>query len=153
MLELPHTVVGAAIAIKVGNPALALPLALASHFVLDLIPHWNPHLNKELKAHGKITNKSKIIIVLDVITSLFAGFYIASTALPNETRFLTILIGGFLGALPDVVEGPYFFFGWKHPYIQKLIQLQSSLQFNIPMIPGLATQVLILLATFWWIFG
>jgi hypothetical protein len=54
VLETPHVVVGAAIATKVANPALAIPLAFASHFVLEKIPHWNPHLNTELKKFGRL---------------------------------------------------------------------------------------------------
>ncbi len=35
-----HAVTGALIAGAVGNPFLAIPLAFASHFVLDAIPHF-----------------------------------------------------------------------------------------------------------------
>lgn len=34
-----HLLVGAAIASKISNPILALPLAFLSHYFLDLIPH------------------------------------------------------------------------------------------------------------------
>lgn len=40
MLALNHAATGAIIALKVGNPVLALPLAFASHFVLDTFPHF-----------------------------------------------------------------------------------------------------------------
>lgn len=152
MIELPHAVVGAAIATKVANPALALPLALASHFVLDLLPHWNPHLNREMKIHGKITSRTTAIVIADAIISLVAGSYIASMALPDITRFITILAGSFFAVLPDVIEGPYFFFGWKNPLITWLIKFQSSMQFNTSFIPGVLTQVAILAATIWWLF-
>ena len=49
MLETPHVAVGAAIAASIPNPLIAIPLAFASHFALELVPHWNPHLNTELK--------------------------------------------------------------------------------------------------------
>lgn len=153
MIELPHAVVGAAIATKVANPALALPLALASHFVLDLLPHWNPHLNREMKSHGKITSRTTAIIIADVILSLVAGFYIASQALPDTGRFITIVAGAFMAALPDIIEGPYFFFGWKNQWIQRLIKFQSSMQFNTSFIPGVLTQVAVLAAALWWTFG
>lgn len=141
---------GAAIAIKIGNPALALPLALASHFVLDLLPHWNPHLNREIKKYGRVTRRTTIIIIADVVASLVAGFYIASTALPNRELFITVLLGAFFAVLPDVVEAPYFFFRWKNPLIIKLAKFQSSLQVNVPFLPGLVSQILIISAAFWW---
>jgi len=39
MLYTPHFLVGAAILKYIPNPVVGLPLALASHIALDLIPH------------------------------------------------------------------------------------------------------------------
>lgn len=153
MIELPHTVVGAAIAAKVGNPALALPLALASHFVLDLLPHWNPHLNQEIAKYGKVTLKTRAVIFFDVLISLVAGFAIASTVLPNTQHFIIIILGAFMGVLPDVAEAPYFFFKSKNNLLKRLIKFQSTMQFNVPFIPGVISQVLLVAATLWWIWG
>ena len=36
-----HALTGALIGLSVSNPALALPLAFLSHFVLDVIPHYD----------------------------------------------------------------------------------------------------------------
>lgn len=151
MLELPHAVIGATIAAKVGNPALALPLALASHFVLDMVPHWNPHLNTELREKGKISKKSTLIIFLDVLLSIISVAYISSQFLPNQEKFYYILLGGFIGILPDVLEAPYFFLNWKYPYVDKLLKFQKSIQNDVPVFWGLATQVIIVATAFWWL--
>lgn len=151
MIELPHTIVGAAIATKIGNPALALPIALLSHFVLDLTPHWNPHLNKEIKEYGHVTKRTTVIIVGDVVLSLISGFYLASLALPDVNKFLIILAGCFLAVLPDVAEGPHFFLGQRWRPVKRLVEFQSKLQFNVPLIPGLLSQVLVIAAALWWI--
>src|SRR3970282_1079005 len=95
VLETPHVIVGAAIATKVVHPALAIPLAFASHFVLEKVPHWNPHLNTEKKKFGKITKKSTIIVVIDTLTSILAGGYIASRVLPDWPYAVTILLASF----------------------------------------------------------
>ena len=153
MLELPHVVVGAAIATKIGNPALALPLALSSHFVLDVLPHWNPHLNRELKEKGRIGLKTTMFIVVDVIASLAAGFFIASQVLPDVTHFWVVIAASFLAVAPDVVEGPHFFLRWRYPFVEKLIKFQKSIQNDAPPLLGLLTQVLIMGAAFWWIFS
>lgn len=151
MLELPHAVVGAAIAYKVGNPALALPLSFLSHFALDLIPHWNPHLNCEMKQYGHITKRTRWIIAADVVVSLVAGGYIASLAYPDAKREVIILLGAFMGVLPDVAEAPFFFFKSKSGFFKKLISFQSKIQFDAPFWPGVVSQILLLAATFWWI--
>src|SRR5262245_50011848 len=41
MTGINHVLTGAAIGLAVQNPWLAAPLALASHFVLDAIPHFD----------------------------------------------------------------------------------------------------------------
>ena len=39
MILTPHLLLGAAIASRISNPFLALPLAFLSHFLLDVLPH------------------------------------------------------------------------------------------------------------------
>lgn len=151
MIELPHTVVGAAIAVKVGNPALAIPLALASHFVLEVVPHWNPHLYTETKKYGRVTPASTLFVAVDVLASLAAGFFIASQLLPDTRHFWTVIAASFAAVLPDVVEAPWFFLNFKHPLLERWILIQRSIQFNAKPVPGILTQLLILAAALWWI--
>lgn len=151
MIELPHTIVGAAIAIKIGNPALALPLALTSHFVLDLVPHWNPHLNREKKQFGRVSARTTRVVAADTFLSLAVGIYMASRVLPDVGHFITVLLGAFFAVLPDVLEGPYFFFGWNIPMIKRLVAFQTSIQLNVSFIPGLISQLIIIGAALWWI--
>ena len=109
MLETPHVIVGAAIATKVVHPALAIPLAFGSHFILEKIPHWNPHLNTETEKYGHPTKNTTYIVIMDSTMALLSGTFLAYRALPNTPLFLTILVSSFVAALPDLVEGPYFF--------------------------------------------
>lgn len=150
MLETPHVIVGAAIAKKIPNPLVSLPLALASHFVLDKIPHWNPHLNTETKKYGHITKKSTAIIALDLASSFVSVFYIGQTA--NSTnQALYIYLGAIASILPDIVEGPYFFLHYKTKLIEKWIKFQKSIQTDTTLIPGLITQILTIIASLVWI--
>ena len=152
MLETPHVVVAAAIASKVANPALALALALGSHFVLEQVPHWNPHINSEMKKFGKISDFSKKVILTDVILSLIFGFYISSLVLPDKMRALIIVLACFIAVTPDLIEAPYYLKGLKIKFITtKWIPFKKSLQTDANIIPGLLTQVLIILAAFYWI--
>ena len=151
MIETPHVVVGAAIAMKVANPALALPLALGSHFVLDKVPHWNPHLFTETKKFGKPSQRSTFIVAADIITSIIIGISIARLALPDTTAFLTVIAACFLSVLPDIVEGPYFFLNFRPKLIERWIKFQRSFQVNVNFIPGMLTQILTVAASLWWI--
>lgn len=151
MLETPHVVVGAAIATKIVNPFLAIPLAFGSHFLLERVPHWNPHLNTEIKKYGHVTKKSTYIVIGDVFLSLALGGFIASRALPDTGHALTILIASFAAVVPDVMEGPYFFLKMKSNFITKWISFQKSLQVDTTPLPGLLTQLVTIAAVFAWI--
>lgn len=153
VLETPHVVVAAAIATKVANPALAIPLALGSHFILEKVPHWNPHWNTEKKKFGKVTNQTIILVLIDAGIALMAGTYIASLALPNYGLAITVLFASLAGVLPDLIEAPYFFFDKRSKFIDKWILFQKSIQVDTGVIPGLITQTLTIIAAFWWILG
>lgn len=153
MLETPHVIVGAAIAAKVANPVLAIPLAFGSHFLLEKIPHWNPHLNTETEKYGKPTKRSTKIVIVDVALSLTAGFFIASRVLPDIANAATVLVCCFAAALPDIAEGPYFFLGVRNKLIKKWINFQKSIQADADIIPGLLTQFIVILAALYWTLG
>jgi hypothetical protein len=153
VLETPHVVVGAVIATKIGNPYLALPLAFASHFVLEKVPHWNPHLNTEKDTFGKVTNKSFKIVALDSSLALASGLAIASRQLPDLGRFTIILTACLLSILPDLVEAPYFFLNKESKFIKSWIKFQKSLQVDAKPFWGIATQILTISAALLWIYG
>ena len=141
MLELPHTLIGAAIATAIPNPAISLPLTLASHFITDYIPHWNPHLNTELIRDGRISVKSKVIILIDAGLALTLGTYIAT----RSHNFIVVMLACFLAVLPDVAEIPYYFLGLKIGWIEKLIAYQRSHQWNVKPIYGIVSQLIVIL--------
>ncbi len=151
MLETPHTLVGAAIGIKISNPALSLPLALASHFVLDKLPHWNPHLYTEKKENGKISSKSLIIISIDATIALLSGTTIAIKESRDLSHFLIIMAACFLAVLPDVIEFPYFFLNKKCVLMEKWIHFQKSIQNNASPLWGIISQIITIGASIWWI--
>ena len=145
-------VVAAAIASKIPNPLISIPLAFASHFILEKVPHWNPHLNTEKKKYGKPTVQSTYIVVFDTLASLVLGGFIAYQALPDTTHAAVILAACLVSASPDLIEAPYYFLNMKNEFIEKSwIPFKKSLQADTSILPGLATQVATILAAFWWI--
>lgn len=145
MLELPHVLVGAAIATAIPDPRISLPLALASHFITDYIPHWNPHLNTELKTSGEISIRSKIIIMADAGLALTVGTYLAAT----RGNFVIIMLACFLAVAPDVAEIPYYFLGMKVGWIEKLISWQRTHQWNVKPFWGILIQILVIIVSFY----
>jgi len=153
MLELPHTIIGAAIATRIGNPALALPLALASHILLDLIPHWNPSLFTETSKNGRPSSKTTLLVVGDVILSLIAGGWLAFRFWPNIDRVIVVLLACFLAVSWDVIEGFYFFMGYRNRFLERLIGFQVKIQSRAPKLTGLLTQAIVILVGLYFIFA
>lgn len=153
MLETPHVFVGAAIAKAIPNPLLAIPLAFASHFVLEMIPHWNPHLNHETEKFGAPTKKSTAITAIDATTALTSGTFIAYQALPDWGQAATIFFTCFASVLPDVLEGPYFFLKVRSQIIKKWIKFHKSIQADTNFFLGMSTQLLVILASIYWMRG
>lgn len=150
MLETPHVALGATIATKIPNPFISIPLAFSSHFLLERVPHWNPHLNTEIKKYGKVTKQSTLIVIADVVLALSVGFFAASQVLPDTKHAATIIFASLASVLPDVIEGPYFFLNIRTKAIKNWIKFQKSLQNDTTPLPGLATQVATIIASFWW---
>lgn len=151
MLETPHVFIGAAIATKIPNPLIAIPLAFASHFVLEMIPHWNPHLNTEVKLYGRPTGKSTLITAVDSTIALVSGSIIAFQNFPDKSKVILVLASCFFAVLPDLLEAPYFFLHIKSKFTQKWIAIQKRIQNDTSVIPGLITQILILIGVIFWI--
>jgi len=154
MLETPHVALGTAIAMKVGNPYLALPLAFASHFLLDKVPHWNPHTYTEAVNKGKLQNDTVRFALSDIALSAILGVGLASTALPDYTTALIILAGGFLGVMPDVVKYPFFLVkSTRKGLYKKYVDFERSLQVEVGFRMGMFVQLIVTLASIWWFFA
>jgi len=151
MLETPHVAVGAAIAAKIPNPFIAIPLAFASHFVLDAVPHWNPHIVRETRKYGVPTKKSFMIIVIDSTLALVLGSFIAYQALPDTTHAITILAASFASVLPDLIEAPYFFLKTRVNLVKSWVDFHRSLQTHSDTIWGVLTQLTMIGAAILWL--
>ncbi|HEY5549991.1 MAG TPA: hypothetical protein VIK37_02195 [Candidatus Saccharimonadales bacterium] len=97
MTGINHAITGALVAVVIKEPALALPAALLSHFVIDAIPHYD---HRDLMPNPRAY---KTVLVLDAILSVGLIVFLALTL--NESAWL-IIAGGFLGIAPDLMWLP-----------------------------------------------
>ncbi len=120
MLGLNHTTTGALIAITVKEPALAAPLALASHFALDAIPH---HGNDSRYSHGSPGFHPKVSLDGILSAVVLVG---AIMAWPSHAVIISLCV--FLSLLPDFLwplarhvkhSGPLWAFFKFHKIIQR----------------------------------
>jgi hypothetical protein len=154
MLETPHVAVGIAIATKIPNPWISIPLAFASHFVLDKIPHWNPHLYTETQKTGKPSKQSTIIAIADISASLILGSAFAYNAIPNTQMAIVILACSFASVLSDVIKYPYYYFHLRQKWLVTWVKFERSMQVDTKTVFwGVLTQLTTIAASLFWIFS
>jgi hypothetical protein len=110
-----HTIVGTTAASFVtGNPVLGFGLALGSHYVSDMIPHWEYKLRtKSLDPdfEEKITWTDKNLWVDIAKLTVDFGLGIIVSILLFKLYFgvdwLTIIVGIIGGVLPDILQFSY----------------------------------------------
>lgn len=88
-----HAVTGALIGIAIANP-LAIPLAFASHFLLDALPHYG------FPGNNLDSQKIKITLFLDAIMLSFVSLVLLLTS-ANPLLILTCM---FAAISPDVIS-------------------------------------------------
>lgn len=95
MLLTPHVLVGAAIGAEFNHAYIAAPLAAASHFVLDLIPHWDLRIDLE---YEDLERQDILVIIVDLATSAS----LLTLLLYNNPRWEMMMVGAVSAFLPDV---------------------------------------------------
>lgn len=152
MLETPHVAVGAAIASKIPNPLISIPLAFASHFILDKVPHWNPHTYTETEKYGRPKNTSIAIAFIDILIALTLGLFIAYQNISDFPQALNIILCCLASVLPDVLKYPYFLFSkMRKGLTKKWVDFERSIQVDTTFVPGVLTQLTTIAAAIWWI--
>ncbi len=131
MIFTPHIVVGAIIGAKTHNLGLIIILGLLSHFILDMIPHWEYH-SEGIKNYRKIKDFRAFILTLFKITiDGLIGLLIVFTMVElrgsiNARYLLFILIGVFVSVLPDILLGFARIFG-EGKLSEKYIHFHSKI--------------------------
>jgi len=109
MIATNHALTGAAIVLAVKQPALALPLAFLSHFILDAIPHFGIHEDEPVKRNGHWLFKGVVSVdVVLVMAALIAIPLIFSESISGWW----ILLGMLAGVSPDSV--------WIYRFLQEV---------------------------------
>lgn len=143
MTATAHALIGASLAVKITNPYLGIPLAIASHFAADLIPHWDAGTNHKKKSRNRLLAEATLDVLL--------GFALVFLLFGNMVDPLYLWAMVIAAQLPDWVEAPSFMLGWHVPPFSWMDWLGHKLQTRMQLPWGLVTQVvivgLLLLAT------
>lgn len=141
-----HAIIGTVIAAKVGNPALAIPLAFASHFLADALPHWDTGYHRGNKTRNKFFIESGI----DVFVGFLASFVLLQLFFPATNLFYAFFMI-LIAQLPDWLTAPYLFLDLKIPPFSWMYKLQKIFDTHLGMPWGVINQAIIIAAVI--IFG
>ena len=135
MTATAHALIGASLAVKIANPLLGIPLAIASHFLVDLIPHWDAGTN-----HKK---KSQVRLIAEAALDVLLGFSLAFLIFRNQVDLRYLFIMVIAAQLPDWLEAPSFMLGIKIPPFSWMDWIGHKIQSRIQLPWGLLTQIAI----------
>ena len=150
MLLTPHTLVGIAIATLIPNPYISVPVALGSHFLGDLMPHWDffTYTKREERGHGwKLLG-----VVADTVIGTAVGLSLTLYVLwvlKNPGLSLNIFLCGIAAVLPDILTGPSIYVSNPPKLFRLVHNLQSKMQNSAGPLLGNLTQTVVALVAFW----
>lgn len=141
MTATAHALLGTIIAAKVGNPSIALPLAIISHIVTDAIPHWDAATYK----NGKNGHQMFFGSIIDVGLGFVLSYSLLFLLFP-KTNLIYVLILIIASQGLDWITAPYYFFGVKKPPFIWFYQFQKIFHKALDNPWGIITQVGVVLA-------
>jgi hypothetical protein len=144
VLLTPHVAVGIAIGAALPNPVISVPLAFLSHYLLDMVPHWDDVGLGEIEMAHPLNLKTRTfrLILLDALFSISLLLFFLYWSMPDYGVGITIAAGAAAAALPDLFYLPLIFWGKKWRWAIWLARLQAKLQVNskAPLAFGLSIQ-------------
>lgn len=105
MTATAHALIGGAIAASVPDPALGITLSAISHPIADMIPHWDFGCGWK--------KKSKVLLFLQSSADLIFGIVLTFILFGRTTNHLYLFLSIFISESWDLLQAPYWFFGWK----------------------------------------
>jgi hypothetical protein len=117
-----HFVLGGVIGLALhSSPATALAVGVASHFLLDTLPHWDYHL-ASLEGGGSAATKNMRVLSRNFVYDLakisadvligVVGLWLVIRYL-DRAATLAVWLGAIGGVLPDALQFAYFKLRWR----------------------------------------
>lgn len=135
-----HALVATLLVAKITNPYIVLPLALASHFACDIIPHWDPATHRREKTKQALFYEAAIDVTLSIIAS-----YVLYHSILGQSNYILLYVAVFLSQLPDWITAPYLMLNPKNPLVswsKHMYRVQHELNSRVQSpFWGILTQV------------
>jgi len=134
MLVTPHVLFGAAIGSSFDKVYLVAPLSVASHFVLDSIPHLQGFIEVE-----ELEKKDLLIVFADVLIALILVTLVSF----GSPKWELIALGAFCAWVPDIHHIIQVLFGPEK--LRRYTKAHKKFHWDkqMKLLPGIATQILV----------
>ncbi|HEY5153069.1 MAG TPA: hypothetical protein VII55_03770 [Candidatus Saccharimonadales bacterium] len=136
MLTTPHAAAGIAIGAFVGNPLVVIPTTMASHFLLDAVPHW-----QETLAPYNPTRKTYIRVPLDIALAV-AMTILATRWQPHYTG--VIWLGAIFANVPDLDTVTILIPKLRQGIVRKYYDWHCAIQRETASLWGVVPQLLVI---------
>ena len=143
MFMIIHALIGGLFGDYFHSVSLIIILSLLSHFLMDMIPHWDGPFDRALFHSKGEVKVEKIQIVLHFFDLIFSLLIILILYLEFDNSL--IILGGFVSIFPDIIKAGYFTRLRKRKWYMNHLKLHSKIQNEIGWKLGLITQVIILI--------
>lgn len=153
MLGTPHMLLGAAIGKLTRTPCLAAPIAFASHFLLDRMPHMDSH--SLLGIQGPDPTAAEVAMVA---ADVALGIGLTLKAAAEQKESTAILTGATAGVIIDLFDTVPPIDTWfrSAPLTSDISHFHKRIQSDVPQDQwplGLGTQMAVAaisLLVIWW---
>ena len=147
-----HATAGFFVARLVPHPVLGIVAAVASHYLLDAVPHGDSHFGPWLKDLGR-RNRIVAVETLDLGSAALMVTYLVATHPGRPVWYL--VAGAVAGILPDLVWGLRYLLDtwrWNAPVIGWLLHQHDRLHnwghakasYDISFMAGILSQAIVL---------
>lgn len=138
-----HAMLGGLIGLQFNSVLLIIVVALISHFLLDMLPHWGigfdiEHFKEFYEV--KITKQVFFFALFDAFLTIFL-----MTLFYAEVNSKLFIIGATVSLLPDMAGLGYFTRIKNKKNYKRYIKFHSRIQRDANFIFGIFTQIIIFL--------
>src|SRR3989344_8632865 len=132
MLTTPHLLVGAALGAQIGLPILTVPVAGASHFVLD----WVPHLMGIVEVED-LDKKDVFFVLGDVLLGIAILIFLSQ----GNPHWKMLWVGAIAAVLPDFHHLAQVLFGPDALKRYDKVHMKFHYKKDMNVLVGMATQI------------
>jgi len=135
MVLTPHIVIGALIAKLLPDNFWLIPLVILSHYLLDIIPHWD-YINS-ISAFKNSVLKTALKVILDLLVGLTLVYVFLGIS-------WWILLGIFMAILPDLPLVMVAF--WNNRFLKAYLKFNHIVHhWRSPLYLGILSQMVIII--------